>query len=82
VPELTANQRQRGPRMAQVRAALAGLRSGVPADTRAALDRLAPTAASNGASPARSCSPPWSATGTPNTTPTAAATPPRSAPGR
>jgi conjugative relaxase-like TrwC/TraI family protein len=41
VPELTANQRQRGPRMAHVRAALAGLRSGVPADTRAALDRLA-----------------------------------------
>jgi hypothetical protein len=41
VPELTANQRQRGPGMAQVRAALAGLRGGAPADTRAALDRLA-----------------------------------------
>ena len=41
VPELTVNQRQRGPHLAHVRAALAGLRRGMPADTRAALDRLA-----------------------------------------
>ena len=41
VPRLGANQRQRGEDLVEVRAALASLRAGTPADTRAALDRLA-----------------------------------------
>jgi hypothetical protein len=40
-PRLGTNQRQRGEDLIEVRAALASLRAATPADTRAALDRLA-----------------------------------------
>jgi conjugative relaxase-like TrwC/TraI family protein len=41
VPGLTVNQRQQGPHLAEVRRALTALRSDVPADSQAALRRLA-----------------------------------------
>jgi hypothetical protein len=82
VPELTANQRQRGRAWRRCALRSPACAAACPPTRAPRWTGWPPTAAWSCASPASSCWRPWSVTGTPNTAPTANGTPQRSAPGR